>query len=206
METTNQVYGQHQPVFGADWFSPVIPVWEEFLGRYRGQPEVRMLEVGSYEGRSALWLMENILTHETARLDCIDVFKEDGLKEAGSSFDILERFRHNLAPYAAKVAWHQGRSQAVLRRGEFSPETCKKYDVIYIDGSHEARDVLEDAVLAYRLLKVGGLLIFDDFEYVGWVEGFRNPKTAILSFFGVYKQQFKLLHKSRQFVLERIRE
>ena len=55
-----------------------------------------------------------------------------------------------------------GQHQPVFGADWFSPVTCQKYDIIYIDGSHEARDVLEDAVLAYRLLKIGGLLIFDD--------------------------------------------
>ncbi len=36
------------------------------------------------------------------------------------------------------------------------------YDFVYVDGSHRASDVLTDAVLAWPLLKAGGLLIFDD--------------------------------------------
>jgi hypothetical protein len=31
------------------------------------------------------------------------------------------------------------------------------------DGSHRARDVLEDAVLSWPLLKVGGIMLFDDY-------------------------------------------
>ncbi len=33
--------------------------------------------------------------------------------------------------------------------------------VIYVDGSHKARDVIADAVLAWALLRPGGILIFD---------------------------------------------
>jgi predicted O-methyltransferase YrrM len=37
------------------------------------------------------------------------------------------------------------------------------FDIIYIDGNHEPEYVLEDAVLSFRKLKVGGFLIFDDY-------------------------------------------
>lgn len=33
--------------------------------------------------------------------------------------------------------------------------------VVYIDGSHWAKDVLTDAVMAWRLLKEGGVMILD---------------------------------------------
>lgn len=208
METSLELSPTSEPIFSTDWFSPVVSLWEEVLAKYKGQPGVRVLEIGSYEGRSARWLLENILTHESARIDCLDIFKDEikDEAEAETSSPILQRFLHNIAPYAEKVSWVQGKSQLILRGEAFDPSKARKYDFIYIDGSHEARDVLEDAMLAYRLLKIGGILIFDDFEFVAWSESYRNPKTAILAFFGVFKQQFKLLHKGRQFVLERIGE
>ena len=36
------------------------------------------------------------------------------------------------------------------------------FDFIYVDASHRAPDVLLDAVLAFQLLRIGGLIIFDD--------------------------------------------
>jgi len=63
------------PNFSVDWHSHNIPHWRRILERYRGQPKVRALEIGSFEGRSTIWLLENILTHETAHIDCIDTFK-----------------------------------------------------------------------------------------------------------------------------------
>ena len=34
-----------------------------------------------------------------------------------------------------------------------------QFDIIFIDASHEANDVILDAVLSWRLLKVEGILI-----------------------------------------------
>jgi len=56
---------------------------------------VTYLEVGVFEGRALLWLLENILTHPTARATCIDLFP----------YNLEQRFRHNLdlSGYASKV-------------------------------------------------------------------------------------------------------
>ena len=36
-------------------------------------------------------------------------------------------------------------------------------DFIYVDGSHQAHDVLCDAILSFKLLRVGGIVCFDDY-------------------------------------------
>ena len=41
------------------------------------------------------------------------------------------------------------------------------FDIIYIDGNHEPEYVLEDGVLSFRKLKVGRIMIFDDYEWGG---------------------------------------
>lgn len=43
----------------------------------------------------------------------------------------------------------------------------KFFDIIYIDGNHEPEYVMEDAVLSFRKLKEGGIMIFDDY---GWTQ------------------------------------
>lgn len=39
------------------------------------------------------------------------------------------------------------------------------FDFYYVDGSHVAPDVMADAVLGWRLLKPGGIMVFDDYEW-----------------------------------------
>jgi hypothetical protein len=41
--------------FTADWFTPAIPVWKKVLKDYQGKPDIHYLEVGIFQGRSALW-------------------------------------------------------------------------------------------------------------------------------------------------------
>lgn len=135
--------------YTSDWFSHNIANWTRWLQGYSGKPDIRALEVGSWEGRSAVWLMKNILTGDGAALDCIDY---------GEKADV---FKTNTAPWSDRVTLHTGLSQDVMPTFK-----GKKYDFIYIDGDHTPFGVMRDAALAWPLLKVGGLVIFDDYLYL----------------------------------------
>src|SRR5579864_5528568 len=163
--------------FTQDWFTSNIPNWTSLLAELRGQPGVRALEVGSFEGRSACWLLENILTGPGARLDCVDNFTAAVEKNIGFQAEgIRDRFDANIAPWLERVTVHAGNSGDVLRG------LTDTYDFIYIDGSHLAPDVLLDAVLSWRLLKAGGIMIFDDFLWNLLPRPEQQPGTAIRSF------------------------
>ena len=70
-------------------------------------------------------------------------------------------------------------------------------DFIYIDGSHQAADVLSDAVLAFKLLKVGGHLVFDDYIWSETLpygqDPVRCPKPAIDAFTTLYCRRLQIL-------------
>lgn len=182
--------------FSVDWFTHNIPVWQSALGEFRGKSGVQYLEIGAYEGGSAVWMLENILTAPTAHLTAIDVF--DG--------PYKEKYLANIARTGAaeKVTTITNFSQLALR--ELPLDT---YDIIYIDGSHAKEDVLEDAVLCWRLLKEGGVLIFDDYRWAGcYVEGTSDkptdfPKTAIDAFVQCFGGHLEVIHNSYQILLRK---
>jgi predicted O-methyltransferase YrrM len=178
--------------FTADWFSGNIDVWQRVLAPLAGRPGVAFLEVGSYEGRAAVWLLETTLTHETARLDCVDLFSDPACEQ---------RFDHNIrtAHGKNKVRKLKGLSQEVLRCLPLD-----HYDAVYVDGSHSAPDVLEDAVLAFRLLKSGGILLFDDYEWDAHPDPLLlPPKLAINAFLSIYQSQYELLHAGYQIIIRK---
>ena len=185
------------PSYSADWFAGHAPLWERLLARYRGKPRLRFLEIGSFEGRSAVWLLTNVLTHPTSRLVCVDTFEgSDEHREMGMNLGgVYERFLENVAPFAARVRVLRGPSQEVLRSRRLRSESLH---FAYVDGSHRARDVLEDAVLAFRLLKPGGLLIFDDYCWGPGREETTRPRLAIDAFLSVYRDAYVLLHLGYQ--------
>jgi hypothetical protein len=48
--------------FSQDWFSQHIPIWTRLLHEFKGKAGLRVLEIGTFEGRSTCWLLENIVT------------------------------------------------------------------------------------------------------------------------------------------------
>jgi predicted O-methyltransferase YrrM len=189
---------KHRYQFTRDWFTYNIPVWETVLSSHRGKADVRYLEVGVFEGRSALWMLDNILTHPTARLTCIDLFNGP----------YKERFFANLerSGEAGKVTAIADYSQLALRKLPLD-----HFDIIYIDGSHSKDDVLEDAVLSWRLLKEGGIMIFDDYRWAGfYAAGTTNDaptdfcKTAIDRFVQSFDRHFEVIHNQYQLIIRKI--
>lgn len=182
-------------VFSVDWFSGNIPLWEKHLAQFTGK-EAHALEIGSYEGRSATWLLENILTHAKSTMTCVDNFTQ---KERVTKGKVEDIFKKNMARFGKKCTLKKGDSCDVLRMPEV---TKKKYDIIYIDANHHSRHVLEDAVLAFALLKPEGILIFDD-NTDNEEHDNRCPKPAISSFLNAYAGDIRVLHSKWQVIIKR---
>jgi predicted O-methyltransferase YrrM len=87
----------------------------------------------------------------------------------------------------------------------------ESFDIVYIDGSHATADVLEDAVLSYRLLKPGGVLIFDDYRGAGALgqgpltrdKTSDFPKAAIDRFVQCFEDSLRVMHNSYQLILKK---
>lgn len=156
--------------FGEDWFSMRIGDFEKFLAPLAGSA-CRLLEIGTYEGRATTWLIDNVMSHPKAWLDTIDPHFHEKL---GRNIERSGR--------GDRVRFHQERSRHVLRQLPL----CS-YDFIYVDGSHQTIDVMEDAVAAFRLAKVGGIIAFDDYlwDAAPWNQ-YGVPQPAIDAFLALY--------------------
>lgn len=102
---------------------------------------VSILEIGSYEGGSAMWFIRYLLGHAQSRLVCVDVW-EYGATHSGEN-EILDRFRSNvqLTGYAHQVRAIKGDSLSALAQ-LIATDTSDLFDVVYIDGSHTSYDVM----------------------------------------------------------------
>lgn len=177
----------NEPVYTEDWFSMLIPSWTEMLTP-RLPRDASILEIGAFEGRSARWLME---TFPRAQMTTIDPFDEI-LGRPGESASILLRFTENLAPFSDRCTLMRERSRDVLPR--FLVTTDCRYDFIYVDGSHWAHDVIFDAVCGFRLLRVGGVMCFDDFYWSDKsVPHDQSPQPAITAFLTSHVGKVKLI-------------
>ena len=177
--------------FTQDFFSPAIPVWEKYiLPRFADRP-CNALEIGSYEGRSAVWLLENVLTHPSSRITCVDIWICDTHNgrnnNYGATFDL------NMSEVAAdKLTKLSGRSASVLRLLKDS------FDLVYIDGDHHATSVLSDAVLCWPLLNQRGVMIFDDYSHPEF-----DVKIGVDAFLTIWARELDVLHRGAQVIVQR---
>ena len=183
------------PRFTEDYFTRCIPHWERlFFGELAWDPEAprHVVEIGSFEGRSTLWFLERLLRHPDSRITCIDTFAGGAEHSAGQTEGLHERFLANLAESG------QARKAEVLRMDSFAGLTRllssgARADLVYVDGSHEAPDVLADLVLAFRLLLPGGVILCDDYlwsrEETPRADILTCPKLAIDAFTNIHRRQ-----------------
>jgi hypothetical protein len=178
-----------------------IANWTTWLGRFIDTP-AHGLEIGCFEGRATKWFLDNILTHHASSMTVIDTFKggDDHLAAGVNCNVIRNNFDLNLESHSSRLIVNHGRSDVMLPALRFRQF---KYDFIYVDGSHNAPDVLVDLVLSWLLLADGGILIADDYEWK-FRGPLTEPKLAIDAFLEIYGHKFKLLHKGWQVALERL--
>ena len=194
--------------FTQDWFSWGPPVWEQLIPHLSGEACNReFLEIGSFEGRSAVWIVENIM-QDGDILGCIDTWEggeEHGEEDMGT---VKERFDHNIAILRDKyperyIDQYKNTSTKALVE-ILSIPNYSKFDFIYIDGSHKAKDVLTDACMAWPLLKPKGLMVFDDYL---WTPNARDilhrPKAAIDAFTNLFAEEVEIVHIGYQLIVRK---
>ena len=176
-----------------DWTTLHIPSWKKLLARvFTPGQQVNVVEIGCFEGRSTCWFIDHLLDHPDSRIYCIDTWRGgEEVERASLPFNfetIRQNFHHNLhtTKHPHKAIVLEGRSDSVLlmiasymNAGNEAP----MFDIAYIDGSHTGKDVLFDTMMVYRMLKPGGMIIFDDYmNGMGTGNHALRPKDAIDSF------------------------
>jgi hypothetical protein len=125
-----------------DWFSHNIPAWTALKARLETSTP-RVLEIGSWEGRSGVWILQNLCS-QGGSLVCIDHFD---LMSTTAGCERHVRIMHNLSLTGGNFRVIDSFSFPALMDllGEEmklkNPEAG--YDWIYVDGSHEADDTCE---------------------------------------------------------------
>jgi len=138
--------------FTNDWFTHNIPNFEKCM---EAIPEKKkFLEIGSYEGMSACWLLANGLD-EGGRITCIDPFY-NGMRSV-FELNVREATKKNQIVSIMQMTSYQALAELIGRK--------QTYDFIYVDGVHSPLGVLTDASMSWGLLKQGGVMLFDDYQY-----------------------------------------
>ncbi|KAI0722041.1 glycosyl transferase [Cerioporus squamosus] len=180
-----------------DWFSFNMGTWRSLFARIAA-PAPRILEIGSWEGRSAVFLLTE-LCRDGGELVAIDHF-DLMTTEAGR-----ERYRkltYNLSltgrPFRIIDEFSVPGLMTLLT--EEMSATEPGFDWVYVDGSHEADDTFLDGELAWRLARKGAVVIFDDYHWDKKPEeSMHHPRRGIDAFLALHAGQFTLLSSETQY-------
>ncbi len=190
--------------FSSDWFSHNFGIWSQLLDTH-GMEFKEGLEIGSFEGRSAVFLLEYL---PKLRLTCVDLFRytENFFPErmlSYSDFVGAARFDRNMSKYIGRYEKISASSFNALAT---MVANGKRFDFIYIDGSHLRDDVLVDAALSWKLLNLNGLMIFDDYQWRLERKSHDRPKDAIDYFVYSHIDEIKVLHMGWQCIIKKVNE
>lgn len=177
-----------QPVFTRDYSWDLRNLWpKHVLPQLDVTKPLAWLEIGSFEGRSAWWTLENILKHEDSRIVCVDPWTPwMNFEGIPGPFDFEKTFDENLKGHPQVVKMRAASSVALplLRPASF--------DGCYIDGPHDYDSVIADAHRAIPLLKPNAILAFDDYGGDSY-PGVRQAVTELIGEWG---------HKAATLVLD----
>lgn len=177
-------------MFKFDWWERNVPAfeWLTEVTKISEKTPVSLLEVGSFEGRSALWFANNWLGHPESSLVCIDSWgggrehQDLNMQEIEATWDRVHGNNSKVKKLKAdsKLAlaslWLQG----------------YRADFAYVDAGHESHQVLSDLVLVYELVKPGGIIVCDDNVWGGHLEDPRlHPRLAHDCFYHSYSRFLK---------------
>lgn len=181
--------------FTSDWFSHHADIWRKVVVPQLPAPEqpLAWLEIGSYEGRSAAWVLDNVICGQPHRtLTCVDTWVVAGTEP---------RFDANIGDRVVKIK--KDGSQTLLDM----IAAGQVFDCIYLDGDHDGRVTLENAVLAWRTLKNFGVLIFDDYPHriaYQYSAGRLNAAAGIDAFLAAYKLNLRVLYHNWQVIVQKL--
>ena len=157
------------------------------------------LEIGSYEGLSTLNIL---LNYSNSKVTAIDLWSQSNINSESLDVNFNEvekRFDENLKDYK----FNKIKKDSVIALRELLNKNIY-FDLIYIDGSHNGEDILSDAIESYKLLNIGGIIIFDDVVNA-------NQNISIQSYKGfekfceIYKKNLKILYLKNIAVVKKIK-
>ncbi|MDA7576803.1 class I SAM-dependent methyltransferase [Candidatus Pelagibacter sp.] len=143
--------------FSNKWFLNNFEIFNYFLPENKNE-KFNYLEIGCYEGLSSFYVLSQFKFVNAYFLDIWAEPNKNSESLTGDFNKVEKFFDKNLSRFNfTKIKDDSVISMRKLFRNNLN------FDFIYIDGSHNGEDILSDAIEAFKILKKGGLIFFDDF-------------------------------------------
>lgn len=189
--------------FTEDWFETKNrrAIWQSILAPFAGRPGLNVLEIGSFEGRSAAWLLEHVANHPSSLLTCIDAWIGfDARRSDAFMREVEQRFDANImtGPNGNRVRKIKSDTTPALAS---LITACNRFEVVYIDACHCPAQATSDIVMAWHLTVPGGVIIIDD--YGSTHANHAGLKHAVDVFINEWATRVEVIHTSYQVIIRR---
>jgi hypothetical protein len=189
-----------------NWFKQIAQHnFEQFLLPLAGKEWLRFLQLGCFTGDASVWLCNNVLTGRHSWLDDVDTWAGAPNEPIQTQMD----FEDVYATYKAKtedmsIMVHRCSTSDYLLDHDNAFMRASAYDFIYVDAHHTSASAFLDSELSWPLLKSGGLMAIDDYEWQhpDGVE-IHAPKIGIHMFLDRHEGEFDTLIVNQQYWLRK---
>ena len=172
------------------YFFNHVEKWLTLMPDLLGKTNVT-LEIGALFGGTSVFILDTYCKAVDSHHHIVDI----------NTNDFIEM---NLKPYT-NYTYHLGESADVLRGLTHFGQTKDFLDLVYIDGNHMAKFVLEDAVNCFYLTKPGGYMVFDDYTWgTDNPDETARPSTAIHAFLHIYQKHVEIIDVGWQVIVRKI--
>lgn len=185
-----------------NWFKQIAQHnFEQFLLPEAGKDRLRFLQLGVFTGDASVWMATNILTSLSSILYDVDTWEgafNEPIQEEMDFEDVYQTYLSRIKDLP--IIPNRCTSTEYLLKNQDS----YSYDFIYVDAHHTSASAFLDCELSWPLLKSGGLLAIDDYEWLhpDGVE-IHAPKLGIHMFLDRHDGEFDTLIVNQQYWLRK---
>jgi predicted O-methyltransferase YrrM len=167
-------------VYEACFIAQIIKI---YIHKYKKNQVLNILEIGLAYGTSALIIINEVLRYKYKKTYTVvdpnqtEIWKSIGIKN-------IEKF---LLVMKKKLDYKLYEESSLTVFSKLK----KKYDISFIDGSHDEKIVLQDLINSDRKLVKNGIIILDDVLHKG-------VKNALIEFLSKYKNYKRIyVHENK---------
>ncbi len=195
----NNYFGKYKYTYGCDWFyKSEINQKAKFLLGHKNKKNFDILEIGSFEGLSTTYFIDNFLSKSDGQITIVDPFllyPEKLIPGTLLNQVQIRNFFFNISKssYPEKVQY------LGLTSDEFFEVNNKKYNFIYIDGMHTKKQMTKDLISSWDSLLIDGVVWMDDYL----VDHGRLKKTLDKTIESL-KGKHKVIHRGYQIAIKKL--
>ena len=155
-----------------------------------------LLEIGSYEGRSAIFFAD---IFRDSKISCVDTWSGSDEHENINFKSIEDNFDQNVK----FLKENKLLTKFKMTSDNFFNQNNAKFDFVYVDGDHSRNQVLKDLKNSWSVLNSNGFLLVDDYMWWFYKDLKNNPAYPVNKFIQEYSNQIKKMTIWHQVLIQK---